>query len=128
MRRYRIVNAVAGVGLMLAVAALLFLALWTGAYQGETVGLDGGEVQRSSASLIEENGARILWVLMIPVLLSAIGLLVSFRQTRGGSVALWVSAALLTVFSFVSVLSIGPFYLPATVALIAAALIGPRAG
>jgi cytochrome bd-type quinol oxidase subunit 2 len=117
-----IANALAGIGLLLAVGALLFLTFWTGFYHGEAVSPDGNVVQETSASLIEENGMDVLGVLIFPVVLSLIGLLASFSQTKAGKIGMWVSAILLLLFGLVTWISLGPFYLPAGLTLVIAAI------
>ena len=118
---------------LLAWAVLLWLALWPGFYQGvsvsTTLGESSGEATRISASLIEANGLRVLPLLSLPVLLTGVGLLAITAQRRWSlraGLAVWASAILLLLFSAVAIWSIGIFYLPAAVALLAAAVLGGR--
>lgn len=117
----KIAKATAGLSLLLATGALLFLTLWPYAYRGE-VWQDGKLVERTSASLIEENGWGILWALLLPVALSASGFLSALRPTRVAKVILWLSALAFVGFSIVSGFSIGLFYFPAALALLLAAM------
>ena len=125
--RFRATTAIAAASLLLALAAMLFLTFWTGFYEGETFDLDADRSVRTSASLIDENGLRILWVLSFPVSVAAVGLALSFRRTMAGKISLWVSAAILALFALATALSIGPFYFPAAGALIIAAIAHLRA-
>ena len=121
MTRNRIAKGLAGVSLLLANAALLFLAFWPYSYKGTAVSTDGGVVDETSASLIEQNGMGVLVWLIIPVVLCLVAFLVTLSRIRGGRVIMWAMAVLLLLFGLVSILSIGAFYLPAALALIIAA-------
>ena len=121
MTRNRIAKGLAGVSLLLANAALLFLAFWPYSYKGTAVSTDGGVVDETSASLIEQNGMGVLVWLIIPVVLCLVAFLVTLSRIRGGKVIMWAMAVLLLLFGLVSILSIGAFYLPAALALIIAA-------
>ncbi len=121
MTRNRIAKGMAGVSLVLANAALLFLTFWPYFYKGTAASTDGRVLEETSASLIEENGMRVLVWLIIPVVLCLVAFLVTLSRIRGGRVIMWTMAALLLLFGFVSILSIGVFYLPAALALIIAA-------
>ena len=121
MTRNRIAKGMAGVSLVLANAALLFLAFWPYFYKGTAVSTDGRVLEETSASLIEENGTGVLVWLIIPVVLCLVAFLVTLSRIRGGRVIMWTMAALLLLFGFVSILSIGVFYMPAALALIIAA-------
>ena len=83
--------------------------------------------QSFNASLIEVNGPGVLLVLLVPVAITVIALsAVAFqglnRRLRLGM--LWGSAVLMLVFCALALFSIGIFYVPATAALIVAAIAG----
>jgi hypothetical protein len=115
----------------LAWAAFLWLVFWPSFYQGTRVtpvGPDGsgGEVVPVSASIIEGNGLGVLVPLLVPVALTAVGLLNALtgdRRNTRSKLLLWASAAPLIVFCGLAMFSIGMFYLPAAVALIVSAVI-----
>ncbi|MCH7706302.1 MAG: hypothetical protein IIB33_04575 [Chloroflexi bacterium] len=100
-------------------------------YQGVTVTL-GGTVSyttRDAATLIEVNGLRVLPLLMTPVALTGLALLTALWTEVGRArrkVLLWVSAVLLLGFCAVSIFSIGLFYLPAALVLMASAIMESR--
>ena len=123
MTRNRVAKGLAGVSLLLANAALLFLAFWPYSYQSQTMSTGGGVVDETSASLIEENGMGVLVLLIIPVIMCLVAFLVTVSRIRGGKVIMWAMAVLLLLFGLVSIFSIGAFYLPAALALIIAAAI-----
>jgi thiol:disulfide interchange protein len=78
-------------------------------------------------TLVQSQNRRLLMPLAVPVALAGVPL--AFRRTRWSRGALIVAGALLLVFVVLSLPSIGIFYLPATVAMIAAATAsGRRAG
>ena len=112
---------VALAALLLAVAAGSWLAFYPGFYQGVSVtGSSSGEVvQRSEqASLLAENGMWALGLLAVPVALTGLGVFGAARRFR---FLLWSVAVVLLVFSVISGMTIGLFYLPAAIALLAAA-------
>ena len=115
----------------------LVLAWGTGAwlafgpvYQGVSATLPGesaGEAVRSTATLIEVNGLRVIPFLLVPILLSSIAVW-AVRDTDGGRtgrrILLWVLAVVLLGLCAVSILSIGLLYLPTALALLVAAITG----
>jgi hypothetical protein len=106
--------------LTLAAAAGLFLTLYP-VYQGvsESVSSSGTVTSSGdSATLIAENGAWVILPLCVPVALAVSGLLGAVRGRRR---VVWVSAAVLLGFVVLAGFSIGLFYAPAALALLAAA-------
>jgi hypothetical protein len=112
---------VALAALLLALAAGSWLAFSPGLYQGVSVtaSSSGEVVQRSEqTSLLAENGTWVLGLLAIPLALTGLGV---FGAVRSRRFLLWSAAVVLIVFSLISGMSIGLFYLPAAVALVVAA-------
>ena len=112
---------VALAALLLAVAAGSWLAVYPGFYQGVSVtaSSSGEMVQRSEqASLLAENGMWALGLLAVPLALTGLGVFGAARRFR---FLLWSVAVVLLVFSVISGMTIGVFYLPAALALLAAA-------
>ena len=112
---------VALVALLLAAVAGAWLALSPGFYQGVSVTASpsGEVVERSErASLLAENGMWALGLLAVPVVLTGLWV---FGAARGFRILLWSVAVVLLVFSVISSMTIGLFYLPAAVALLVAA-------
>ena len=76
-------------------------------------------MQRSQqASLLAENGMWALGLLAIPVALTVLGV---FGAAKSYRFLQWSVAVVLLVFSIISGMSIGLFYLPAAIALLVAA-------
>ena len=135
MRRRKAALIAAGLSHGLAWAAFLWLALWPGTYQGASVtpvpaGTPPGEVTvettYSTASLIEVNGRGVIPIILAPVGVSAIGLLTLLRRGGGrwpGS-TMWVATGLLLAFCALGLFTIGLFYAPSALALLAAAVMG----
>jgi hypothetical protein len=112
---------VALAALLLALAAGSWLAFSPGFYQGVSVtaSSSGDVVQRSEqTSLLAENGMWVLGLLAIPLALTGLGV---FGAVRSHRFLLWSAAVVLLVFSAISAMSIGLFYLPAAIALVVAA-------
>jgi hypothetical protein len=105
---------------ILATAAGLFLALYP-VYQGvsESVSSSGAVTSSTdSATLIAENGAWVILLLCVPVALAVVGLM---GAVRGPRALVWAPAVVLLVFVLLAGFSIGLFYAPAALALLAAA-------
>ena len=77
------------------------------------------------------NGLWVLWLLLVPILLSGLALL-AIRFTHAGQTRrkalLWAPALVLLAFCVVGILSIGLFYLPVALALLVAAVTGSLRG
>ena len=96
-------------------------------------------VRMHSVTLVEEYGLWVLWLLLIPVLLSGVALL-AIRFADAGSARrkalLWVAALALLALCAVGIFSIGVidmpaigvFYLPSALGLLAAAVGGSVTG
>ena len=91
-------------------------------YRGVSV-TSGGETERITHTLIEANGLWVLWLLLVPVVLSGLALL-TLRFTSVGQIRrkllLWASAIVLLALCAVSIFSIGVFYLWSAVGLLIA--------
>jgi hypothetical protein len=110
----------AAVGLVLAVTAGLWLALYPDFYQGASSAVSSSGVvtiTRTSASLIEENGVWVVGLLCIPVALTALALCFAVRRRR---VLLWACGLVLLGFVVVSGFTIGMWYVPAALAVLIA--------
>jgi hypothetical protein len=119
---------------LLAWGALLFLVFWPAFYQGvqATPVFPNGpppeqqEVVRVSASLIEGTGWWVLRLLLVPVALTAVALAVALRanpRSLASKLVVGACAGLLLGFCVMGAFSIGLFYLPAALALAAAAVV-----
>ena len=125
--RHRAALAAAAAALMLAVAAsLAWLFVPTGRYVSGSVDSAGQvEVTSGSTTLVESEGAGVIALLAIPVVVFGLALAVaSYPQRR--RVWIWV-ASTTTVGALVTGFSIGLFYLPA-VALLWVAVALERSG
>jgi hypothetical protein len=112
---------VALAALLLAVAAGSWLAFSPGSYEvvSVTASSSGEVVQRSEqASLLAENGMWALGLLAVPIALAVLGV---FGAARSYRFVVWSVAVVLLVFSIISSMTIGLFYLPAAIALLVAA-------
>ena len=116
----------AGASVLLALGAALFLALWPYYYRGESVSVDGRIIERTHASLIEENGLEVLPLLLLPMALCLSAWLLLFLKNQRTKALMWAAAILLLVFSFFTGLTVGAFYLPAALALLLAAIAATR--
>ena len=87
------------------------------------------ETTRYTSFLIEQNGLWVMWLLLVPVLLTGIVVLAVRRADISQMrrfLLLWGSTMLLLVLCAVSILSIGVLYLPAALALVFTAFTYPR--
>jgi len=116
---------------VLAWIAFLFLAFWPSSYQDtETtpIGPDGsgGGVVHVSASLIEVNGWGAPVPMLTPVVLTALGLVVAWTwngKSAWNKLLMWALAAMLIGFCGLAMFSLGIFYLPAALALLALSIV-----
>jgi hypothetical protein len=100
-------------------AAVLLLVLPL--YTGTTTTAAGTE--DFTATLLEVNGPDVLVPLLVPVLLTAVPLLVPSGRLPGVTIA---CAALLVFFMALGGTSIGLFYAPAAIAAVVALLVRRR--
>ena len=109
-----------GIAVALALVATVLSAFGTTG-TSETVGMSSdGTVTHSVAqtTMLQTEGPSILVVLAVPVFLAALPLLVPRRHRR---VVATLSAAMLGVFVFLAMLSVGIFFVPAFIAAVVAA-------
>lgn len=82
-------------------------------------------VYSSGATLIEQNGLYVIWVLLVPVLVSGIVLLaIHFMDAghKGRKALLWTIALVLLGLCIALYISIGLLYLPMALALLVVAI------
>ena len=93
------------------------------AYQGVSITTEG--TTRVSATFIETNGLHVIWVPIVPVLLSGIALMAARRTGPGQTgrrLLLWTIAVVFLGFCALGFLSFGPLYLPVALTLIIVAV------
>lgn len=99
-------------------AGLVIAAVLAPAYRGSSAS-SSGTVTHTSATLVEENGLRVLAPVSVPLL--AVGAVTfSLRRRRrhekpGAGALAWTVLALLGGFTFLAMFSIGVFILPVVV-------------
>jgi len=105
-------------------AALLVAAVLAPAYQSTTE-TSSGTVTHGSATLVNENGAGVLLIIAVPLLVTLIVGYALWRRgaRRGAGPVAWTFTGLLTGFNLVAMLSIGPFIMPVTACLAVACTI-----
>ena len=125
-RRFTAPKVLATASFVWAAGIGIWLAAWPCMYSGSssvasTSSTDPtsvlGQTQSSCSSLISENGTRVLFLLAVPIVLTAIGLLGALKGRR------WLAlgpALLFFALCVVGLMSIGMFYIPAALALIVA--------
>ena len=126
MTRAGISLAAAVISHILAWAATLYFLFWpiygfVNVSPGES-----GAISISGDTLIAVNGLWAALLIVIPVALTAIGLIATLPGSARPRLMLalrWASFALLLAFCAVSALSIGVFYLPATIAMLVASIV-----
>ena len=122
MRRNRIATILALLSLIAALAATTFL-LVAPIYKGASTDPATQQQTATSATLIEVNGYRALVPLVILTLLAAAGLIgVAAQAKRMRKLIIWMPTSLLAIFVIIAAFSVGVFYLPATLLLVASAI------
>ena len=123
-------TGVAHVLTWLAALLLVFAPIYQGvSVTPVTSGGAASEPVRFTSTLVDVNGLSVLPLLLVPVALTALGLIAVLATCIGLAkrrVLLWVSATLLLGFCVVSIFSIGLFYFPAAIALVVSAFMGLR--
>jgi cytochrome bd-type quinol oxidase subunit 2 len=109
-----------GIAVALALAAAVWLVLGTSGTSESVSTSSDGTVTRtvSQTTLLQTEGWSVLIVLALPVLLTALPLLVLHRHRRRVAE---VSVVLLGVLVFLAMFSVGVFFLPAFIATVVAA-------
>ncbi len=83
------------------------------------------ETVRYTQTMLEANGPGVIFLLLVPVLLTGIALL-AIRSANDGQMRraafIWVPTVALLGLCVLAVMSIGLFYLPAALALLTAAI------
>lgn len=136
--KVRAADALVGAGvalaMALAMASSLWIALWPDFYQGiaeiaRSSGQTPPEASRVSASFLEVNDLWGALMLAVPVLITSgafwVIWLADYRRLPRRPI-LWALAWLLLLFCGASAMSIGIFYVPSTLALMAAAVLSLR--
>jgi hypothetical protein len=98
-------------------AALVVGAFFVPVYSTE------GLTSSGPATLVGENGTRVIGIIVIPLVLV---LLVTAALWRNHLAAAWSVTGVLAAFNLLALLSIGVFVLPVTVGLIVACAKPPR--
>ncbi|HLH18713.1 MAG TPA: hypothetical protein VKX45_15950 [Bryobacteraceae bacterium] len=104
-------------GLVAAALGLSTIATIILAVMPTGTSVEGGQVIHST--LIDVNGSWVVGLLGIPIMISAVPLMIPTRQ------ALVAATALLWAFVVVGSFSVGLFYIPAAVAMLLAAGVKP---
>jgi hypothetical protein len=125
VKKNRASKIVALAGLTWSVVMSIVL-VFVPVYSGSSVSRSCQAARSSTATLIQVNGWWVLSLLAIPVLLAAAVALPILRTTGIWGVrraVVWIGAVILLIFVVLAGFSIGFFYLPAALLLIAAAVL-----
>lgn len=128
MTRIKISLAAAIIAHIFAWAATLFFLFWP-IYGGVSVSPgESGMSRVSGKTLLEVNGTWAAFLIILPIIFTAIGLIASLPGTTSPRLMLtlrWAAFALMLLFCVVGIYSLGIFYLPAALAVLVAAVIRP---
>ena len=122
-----------GIAHVLAWVVVLWLVFGP-VYQGVSVtpvapGEVASQPTRTTATLIEVNGWRVLPILLVPAALTGLALITVLRTDAGQTrrrVLVWIPAVLLLGFCILGSYSIGIFYLPSALALVVSSILVSR--
>ena len=127
--------AVASTGIAHVLAWVVVLGLVFGpVYQGVSVsaaapGAPANEPIKTTATLIEVNGWRVLPILLVPAALTGLALVTILKTNAGQTrrrVLVWAASILLLGFCILGSFSIGIFYLPSALALVVSSILVSR--
>ena len=88
--------------------------------------MDQTGARRMTLTLVEANGLRVLPIVLLPVVLTGIGLWASLAGNGSRKVqswGIWGATVFLALYCLVGAWSVGLFYMPAGLALLVAAII-----
>ena len=128
MTRTKISLAAAITAHIFAWVATLFFLFWP-IYSGVSVSAGPGESGISSVSgktLIEVNGLWSALLLVLPIIVTAVGLIATLPGTARPRIMLtfrWASFTFLLLFCVAGIYSIGIFYLPAAISMLVTAIV-----
>ena len=131
LSRARLAIASAALAHFLAWAVSLYFAFYPCVYEGATVTTQTGVTIRESGcsgSLVTVNGLRVLLVLAVPVAITGLGLFAAISTVVTYGVArilLWSSGISMALICLIGALSVGLLYIPAALAMIVSAIVGP---
>jgi len=122
---------IVGISVLLAVITLFYILFIPNFYigQSESATINSKNiivrqpVKIVNQSFIEMNGLKSVIPLLIPVVLSILGFWALFWRNRSGKIVLWSSSILVLLFSFLSIFSIGLFFIPTALLLMIAAVL-----
>jgi hypothetical protein len=85
-------------------------------------------VTRSSATLVAENGLHVIFILVIPLIVTLAVWTALLQRTRRGALAIaWILSGLLALFNLAALMTIGLYIIPVSVSLLfACSRIQPR--
>ena len=125
MKRVRLNTLAAWAAHLWAWGIGLFLALGP-VYQGVSESsFAPGEWVETSSTLIEQNGLWVIWVLLVPILLTGVALLAIHFVDAGHKARralLWALALGFSGLCVILIVSIGLLYLPMALALLIVAI------
>lgn len=104
--------------------ALLFIASGERCVTRGGAGIGAGEAGTvcSSTTLLESEGSSVIGILLIPVAIATVPVVAARHRSAGALRA--ISAILLMAFALLGMFSIGLFYIPAMLGMVAAASFG----
>jgi hypothetical protein len=109
--------------------ALIPAAFLAPFYRGESTSSDGRAVLSATSTLVAQNGLWVILPVSLPLLLALLAWFGLHRRcsrgSRLGAPLTWSAVGMLTAFSVVAALSVGPLMLPAVLLLAAAAASTP---
>ena len=121
-----------GTAIALVVANAFSLLLLAGTflvpvYETTSTSSDGGTTTTGSATLVDENGAGVVLVLTLPLLVSLLVSLLLLRAPRRVGLPLaWTLTGLFAALNLLAILTVGIFVLPVTISLIVACVLRSR--
>lgn len=118
----------AGGGLALTVAAIIFLSV-VNSYSSQTCGLNeegNRSCSSSSRTLVEEQGAGVIALFLIPLALSSAGLLATLEGFQVSSTVRWIVSGLFLLLCLITGFSTGLFFLPAALLLLISTFLDSR--
>ena len=118
-RKSRIIG---GLAVVASITAFFWELFWPYTYQGSII---NGQVITGNASSLTVNGPGIIPILLVPVVLSVITFIFAMIQIKVKSIP-WIPVVACFVFCFITLASVGMYFIPTATLMGVATLLGPE--
>ncbi|HKI54304.1 MAG TPA: hypothetical protein VJ987_09275 [Anaerolineales bacterium] len=119
----RLATILNGLALLISIAATIYL-LNAPLYHGSETSCIGNECEtiETTQTLVEANGLRVVYQLIVVTLVSSLPFLAAFARPAAQRLVTWGSALLLLAYSIAGAFTVGLAFMPSALLLVIAAI------